>query len=133
MMSAYLVFNGHCAAAMRFYAEALDGRLAVLQRFGDSPAAGQAPDDMILHARLEVDGAVLLASDAPPGRASPFGGFSISIQARTVVQAEQRFAALADGGVIDMPLQQTFWAERFGMLTDRFGVAWMVNLDSGAS
>ena len=132
MLTPYLVFDGRCAEAMRCYADALDGTLTILQRYGDSPAAGQAADDRILHARLELDGSVLLASDAPAGLAAPFGGFSIAVQATTIADAERRFAALSDGGVIVMPLQATFWARRFGMLTDRFGVGWMVSLDTAA-
>ncbi|WP_159992776.1 VOC family protein [Roseomonas sp. 18066] len=129
-INAYLLFDGDCEAAFTLYAQVLGGRILAMMRHAGSPAEDQVPAewrDKILHACLEVEGLQLMASDAPPGRFQPQQGFSINIAVRSVAEAERVFAGLSDGGQVGMPLQRTFWAERFGMLTDRFGTPWMVN------
>jgi PhnB protein len=83
----------------------------------------------ILHARLTVNGEVLMGSDAPPDRYEEPKGFSVSLQIKDPADAERIFASLAENGAVRMPLQQTFWAARFGMLVDRFGTPWMINCD----
>lgn len=128
----YLVFDGDCADAMRFYEQTLGGKLEVLMRFADSPFAAQTPKDevdRILHARLALpSGGALMASDAT--RQHPYQGkhgFGLSLIYATVAEARQVFEKLAEGGEITMPLDKTFWAETFGMVTDRFGTPWMIN------
>jgi PhnB protein len=127
----YLAFDGNCADAMRFYAKVLDGKLDLLT-FGQSPMAEHTPKDAlnrIMHARLALDGnGSLYAGDSPPGM--PYQGIhgvSITLNYDAAGQAERVFNALADGGKVTMPLGPTFWAKRFGMVTDKFGCPWIVN------
>lgn len=127
----YLNFNGNCRIAFDFYFQVLGGKLD-MQTFGESPMAEQAdPDwqDKILHARLAIGDAVLMGSDAPDGRYQPPQGMMVSLQVDTALEADRIFAELAEGGEVPMPIQETFWAERFGMCVDRFGIPWMVNCD----
>jgi PhnB protein len=130
-LDAYLIFDGNCADAMRFYERTLGGKLEVLMTHAESPVAAQTPPgsaDRIMHARLALGDRILMGSDAPLGQ--PVGGmkgFSLSLICPTAAEAKRLFEALADGGKVTMPLQKTFWAEAFGMLVDRFGTPWMVN------
>jgi PhnB protein len=127
----YLTFDGTCAEAFRFYRDRLGGQLQ-LKTHGESPIAGEVPPDWhdrILHARLDWGAGVLMGSDTPPGQSRPASGFSVSLQYDEPGTAERVFAALGEGGSVTMPLQQTFWATRFGMLTDRYGIGWMVNCE----
>jgi len=126
----YLSFDGNCAEAFRFYEKVLGGKLETLMTFADSPMAGQVGPDWqnrVLHAYLAVDGGAIMGGDAPPGLYAKPAGFCANIQVDSVEEAERIFNALAEGGQITLPLQQSFWAARFGMLVDRFGVPWMVN------
>ena len=132
----YIYFNGRCEEAMSFYAGCLGGGAAILElhRFAGSPMAENAPagwDQKIMHASLGTAGApLLLASDGMPDMPSESPrGFSLAFGAQTVEEAERVFAALAEDGRIQMPIGETFFAARFGMLTDRYGIAWMVNCD----
>ena len=133
-LDAYLFFDGTCAEAMRFYAHVFGGTLEHLQTYAESPAAQDvAPDraQRIMHARLVIDGRALMASDAVSEE--PFEGirgFALSMNYESVEQAQRVFAALGDGGTVQMPLQKTFWADAFGMLVDRFGTPWMVNVNA---
>jgi len=126
----YLFFDGNCADAMRFYERTLGGKLQLMTH-GDSPMAAQTPPgsaNRIMHARLELDGRLLMASDSMVGQPyEGMKGFSLSLIYPTVAEAQRIFAALADGGQVTMPIAKTFWAEAFGMLVDRFGTPWMVN------
>ena len=129
----YLTFNGNCAEAFRFYAESLGGTIEMMMSHGESPIAAQVPKEWhsaIMHARLKVGDAVLMASDAPPEQGQTPEGFSVSLGVDTPAEAERIFEALAEGGTVRMPLQQTFWAARFGMVVDRFGIPWMVNCEA---
>jgi len=127
----YLTFDGNCADAFGFYHGCLGGTLA-MQTHGESPIAAEVPadwHDRLLHARLDFGSGVLMGSDTPPGQGAPATGFSVSLQYDDADAAEQVFAALGEGGSVTMPMQQTFWARRFGMLKDRFGIGWMVNCE----
>lgn len=132
----YVYFNGRCEEALDFYASCLGGgvRLLEMHRFAGSPMAATASagwDQKIMHASLGTEGQpLLLASDGMPDMPSEApGGFSLAFGTQTVEEAERVFAALAEGGRIEMPIGPSFFAARFGMLTDRYGIAWMVNCD----
>jgi PhnB protein len=130
----YLTFGGQCAEAFRFYAQTLGGTLEV-QTHGESPMAGQVPEswnDLVLHARLVVGDEILMGSDRPPDDTAAMQGFSVSVSVDDPTEADRIFAALAEGGNVTMPIAESFWAARFGMLVDRFGTPWMVNCDKPA-
>ena len=129
---AYLSFDGNCADAMRFYEQALGGKLEVLMSGAESPIADQMPKEFanrILHARLVLPGGgVLYAGDAPAH--VPYEGIkgvAIAVDYASVDKAETVFAVLAAGGQVTMPMQSAFWAKRWGMLVDKFGTPWIVN------
>jgi PhnB protein len=129
---AHLTFDGDCAEAMRFYERLLGGKLEMLMTYGQSPYAGQTPEaerDRVLHARLALPaGGLIMGCDTTSQHPyEGMRGFSLSLIYRTVAEARPVFEALADGGKVGMPFAETFWAEAFGMVTDRFGTPWMVN------
>jgi PhnB protein len=132
-LNAYLHFNGNCKAAFEFYATCLGGNIPMMMTFGDAPAdvIGQIPPEahhQIMHATLEIGDQVLMGSDCPPH--IPFEGIkgcTISISIDEPAEAERIFNLMVDGGQITMPLAETFWSKKFGMLVDRYGVSWMVN------
>ena len=129
-LSSYLLFNGECEAAFKFYEQTLGGKMEGMMKYAGSPAEQQVPAegrDKILHARMTVGDSALMASDAPPGRYEKPRGFSVSIQLKDKADGERIFNALAEGGSVQMPFQKTFWSPGFGMCTDRFGIPWMVN------
>lgn len=129
-LNPYLLFSGQCEAAFKFYERCLGGKIEAMITHAGTPAEKQVPPewrDKILHARLAVGDEVLMASDAPPGRQEAPKGFSVSLEVNSAAEAERVFQALAENGTVRMPIQKTFWAERFGMLVDRFGIPWMIN------
>lgn len=131
-LNAYLLFNGQCEAAFKFYAECLRGKIGAMMPHRGTPAEQHVPSDWqdkIMHARLDVGDAVLMGSDSPPEHYQAPQGFSVSIQIKDVAEAERIFRALADQGTVKMPMEKTFWAQRFGMLVDKFGIPWMVNCE----
>jgi PhnB protein len=132
-ISPYLIFNGDCRAAFTFYQQCLQAQLEAMMTFGETPAAEHVPkehQDLIIHTCLKVGDQMLMASDTTPDRPTPgMSGCSISLNVDSIAEAERVFNALAEGGKVEMPLQATFWAARFGMLVDRFGVAWMINCE----
>lgn len=135
-VNTYLTFNGNCAEAFEFYAESLRGTIAMMLTHAEAPNASQVPaewQNKVMHTRLEIGDQVLMGSDAPPAMFEPPQGFSVSLAVDSAAEAERIYQALADGGTVRMPLQQTFWAERFAMLVDRFGVPWMINYEGAAS
>ncbi len=132
---AYLFFDGNCEEAFRYYNKVLGGEITAMLPHEGTPAEEQVPPEWkkkIMHACLEVDGDMLMASDVPPQNREARGGHSVSIQIDDPEEAERVFAALADGGVTTMPMGETFWAQRFGMCKDRFGTPWMVNCPPNA-
>jgi PhnB protein len=129
-VNAYLSFNGNCEAAFKFYAESLGGKIDALVPHEGTPAEAHVPAEWskkILHASMTVGGTVLMGSDAPDDRYQKPQGFSVSLQTKTPEEAERAFQALSIGGSVRMPIQETFFATRFGMLVDQFGVPWMIN------
>lgn len=133
-LNAYLAFQGNCREAVNFYAKALGGEIWMMT-FGEAPMpCPEGAQDQVMHASVMVKGVpVVMASDAPPGMEVRAGdNISLAVKCESAGEAERLFGALSEGGVVTMPLQETFWAERFGMLKDRFGVQWMLNLDKPA-
>ena len=134
-LNPYLSFNGQCAEAFEFYQQCLGGNIQTMMTHGDSPMADQVPSewrDRILHATLIVAETALMGADVPPDSYKEPRGFSITIQINDAADAERIFRALSEGGTVTMPLQETFWAARFGMVVDRFGIPWMVNCGQAA-
>ena len=126
----YLTFDGRCESAFKFYEQCFGGKIEAMIPHTGTPAEGHVPAewrDKIMHARLSVNGSLLMGSDAPPERYTEPKGFSVNITLGEPREAERIFHELSQGGRVSMPLQQTFWATRFGMLVDRFGISWMVN------
>jgi PhnB protein len=132
----YLMFDGRCEEAINFYKKALGAEVAMMMRFKESPE--KPPPDMvppgsdnkIMHACMRINGAELMASDGCARGQPKFEGFSLSVNAKDEAEADRMFAALADGGQVRMPLGKTFFAKRFGMVADRFGVGWMVLVET---
>ena len=132
----YLMFKGNCEEAFNYYAKVTGGTVEMMMRHKGSPAEAHTPPewlDKIMHARLKIGDTVIMASDAPPGRQSKeTGGFRVSLGVDTPAEAERIFNALADGGATGMAMAETFFAVRFGMVTDRFGTPWMVICEKNA-
>ena len=128
----YLIFNGNCRRAMEFYKQCLGGVL-YMQTYAEAPGVVDLPKeakDWLIHARLTIKSIVVMASDTRPGMpVSEGNNFFISINCESVEEAEKFFNALSQNGKVEMPLQETFFALRFGMLKDQFGVKWMLNLE----
>ncbi|HEX9463149.1 MAG TPA: VOC family protein [Alphaproteobacteria bacterium] len=131
-LNPYLAFNGDCEAAFKFYEQVFRGKTLMTMRYGESPMATQTPPDWrnkIMHTRMSIGDVALMGSDAPPDRYQKPQGVMVSVGIDAPPEAERVFQALSEGGVVTMPIQETFWAQRFGMLTDRFGIPWMVNCE----
>ena len=129
MLDSYIHFDGQCAEAMRFYQRTLGGQLQALMTYGDAPDQDACPagqKDRIMHACLVLDGRMLMASDVPPGMYQPKAGFAISLNYPTADEARRIFDQLSEGGQVRMPFGKTFWADGFGVFSDRFGTPWMV-------
>jgi PhnB protein len=128
----YLFFDGRCEEAVEFYKRALGAEVEMLMRFKDSPEPpppGMVPpgrEDKVMHACLRIGEAKVMASDGRCQGQPNFQGFSLSLTASDEAEADRLFAALGEGGEVQMPLAKTFFAPRFGMVADRFGVSWMV-------
>ena len=128
----YLSFNGNCAEAFRFYEKVLGGKISALMTWADTPMAKEVPAEtrsQIVHARMQVDDTVLMGGDAPPGRYEAPKGITVTITIEQPAEADRIFASLSEGGTVTMPIQETFWAQRFGMFTDRYGTPWMINCE----
>lgn len=134
-INAYLIFNGNCRQAMTFYKKCLGGVL-YLSTYAEMPGACDAPGfpkkakDWIIHARITIKSLVLMASDTRPDMEVTQGdNFFVSIQSDSIKEAQKLFKALSVKGTVEMPLQETPWAVRFGMFTDQFGIKWMINFE----
>jgi PhnB protein len=132
-LNPYLTFDGNCEAAFNYYADVLRGQIVAKFTFAETPAAEHVPAevrDRIMHARLVIGDQVLMGSDgAPQCPYEAVKGMSVSLNVDSVTEAERIWKALSKNGTEMMPLQQTFWAERYGMCVDQFGVPWMVNCE----
>ncbi len=134
LIQPYLFFGGHCEEAIQFYHTALGANVEMIMRFKESPEPpppGMMPPnwgEKVMHASLNIGGARLMASDGCFATKS-FSGFSLSLSLPDEPAAQRAFTALTEGGTVEMPLGKTFWSPCFGMVTDRFGIAWMVTVD----
>lgn len=132
-LNPYIFFDGNCADAMSFYQKAIGARLEMMMRYSESPEATKNPlppgaSDPVIHARLVKDQFVLMASDNRPGQPYPGAkGFSLALTFDTVDEARRCFDALSESGQVVMPMSETFWAQAFGVVHDRYGMPWMVN------
>ncbi|MGC4395304.1 VOC family protein [Hydrogenophaga sp. T2] len=130
-LSPYLSYDGNCADAMRFYAELFGAKLEALITFGQMPQEMPCPpggEHRVMHAHLVHPGFSLMAGDTPPGMAyQGIQGAMMAISFDEPAEAQRVFAALSQGGTVTMPLAETFWAQTFGMVTDRFGTPWGIN------
>jgi len=128
----YLFFEGRCEEAIEFYRRALGAEVTALKRFKDSPEPpppGMVPpgaENKVMHANFRIGDTTVMASDGRCTGKPSFQGFSLSIDAASDAEADRLFAALGDGGQVQMPMSKTFFSSRFGMVADRFGVSWMV-------
>lgn len=130
----YLYFNGRCDEALAFYKKTLGAEVTRLSRYQDNPEPwppGMGPagaEDKVMHAEFRIGSHILMASDGACTGVTDFKGFALSISVPDEAAARRTFDALADGGQVQVPLAKTFWSPLFGMLADRFGLAWMVNV-----
>jgi PhnB protein len=124
----YLYFQGRCEEALDFYAAAINAKGSVIARYRDVPGSQVPPgtDAKVAHAVLRIGDSTVLASDGPAGGQAAFNGFSLSLTASDDAEAERLFSALADGGNVQFPMTTTPFASRMGMVSDRFGVPWMI-------
>jgi len=133
LVQPYLFFDGRCEEALEFYRKVVDAQVDLMMRFKDSPEPlppGLVPpgyENKVMHSAFRIGQTTFLASDEPQNGAK-FGAFSLSLTVKTTAEADRTFAALSDGGSVLMPLTKTFWSPWFGMLSDRFGLRWMVSV-----
>ena len=133
----HLTFDGRCKEAFEFYENCLGGKVVAMVGYADMPNSQDLPAGMrgrVMHARLVLGDQVLMGCDAHPdmGQYDGIKACDVAVQVETPDEAERLFAALAEGGAVTMPVGETFWAVRFGMLVDKFGVPWMVNREKAA-
>ncbi len=126
----YIAFKGNAQEAIDFYKRALDAELIFSQTWGETPHSQPGMEDKIMHATIKVGGSTIMMCDMPPSEVASGGNISLAIGLNDVDKAKELFNNLSDGGNVTMPLDKTFWAEAFGMVTDKFGINWMVNCDS---
>ena len=125
----YLFLDGRCEEALDFYKKAIGAKVENLMRWKDNPdpSMNNGPNkDKVMHAHVTIGDATVLASDGRCEGKPEFKGFALTISTKTAAEADKTFAALSDGGQVQMPMTKTFFSERFGMLADKFGVGWMV-------
>jgi PhnB protein len=130
----YLFFEGRCEEAVEFYRRALGAEVTMLMRYKDSPEppppdmVAPGSEDKVMHTSFRIGDTTVMASDGRCGGRPSFQGVSLSLTVPNETEADRRFTALADGGQVQMPLTKTFWSPCFGMVTDRFGVSWMIGV-----
>lgn len=129
-LNPYLMFNGNCQEAFKFYEQCLGGKIDAMMTYGESPMADQTPSESvnrIMHMQLTVQDMVLMGSDCPSEMFEAPKGFHVCLQFDDPAESESILHALAKNGTVQMPIQETFWSTRFAMLVDRFGIPWMIN------
>ena len=134
-VSPYLSFKGDCEDAFKFYERTLGAKIEGLFRYGGSPMSEMVGADWaekVMHGSIRIDDQVIMGADMAGENYQAPQGVSLSLHMKSAEESEALFAALSEGGQVTLPIQQTFWAERFGMLVDRFGVPWMINCEGAA-
>jgi PhnB protein len=133
LVQPYLMFDGRCEEALEFYRRAIGAEVTALLRWKDSPDPRMAmpgAEEKVMHSLLRIGDSTIMASDGQCQGKPDFQGFSLSITAIHVAEADRLFAALGEGGQVQMPLSETFFSPRFGMVADRFGVSWMIYVEA---
>ncbi len=128
-VNAYLSFDGRCEEAFKLYERVTGGKIVAMVSHGETPVASHFPpawQKKIIHARLQIGQEYLMGADAPPDRQKPAQGFSVTLSVDTPEEAERIYKGLSEGGTVHMPLDKTFFAQKFGMFADKFGIPWMV-------
>lgn len=134
-INTHLGFQGQCREAFTFYEKVLGGKITFVMTYGDSPIANEVPPEvrpLVMHSTLEVGENVLMGADGFGDHIQTPQGFSVSIQLNDAAEGGRIFNALAEGGTVTMPYEKTFWSDGFGMVTDRFGIPWMINSASAS-
>jgi PhnB protein len=129
----HLGFSGNCEEAFNFYEKTFGGKIEFKMTYGESPMAAQTDPELrnkIMHMSMRIGDRILMGADAPPQHQSKPQGFCVCVATKDAAEAEKVFNALGEGGQVTMPLAETFWSPRFGMLIDRFGIPWMVNTNT---
>src|SRR5262245_58376194 len=135
-LNPYLAFDGRCREAFEFYEKTFGGRISFIQTIGESPMAASMPPaahGRVMHVTLDVGGQSLQGADAPPGQFTEPAGFCVALHFDDATEAERVFNSLAQGGRVQMPFQETFWAKGFGMLIDQFDTPWIINAGQGTA
>ena len=131
-VQAYVTFGGRCEEALEFYKKSVGAEVTALMRWKESPDAAMKPppgyEEKVMHANFRIGETQLMADDGLGDKAAEFKGMTLAIEAADDAEAKRVFTALGEGGNVSMPLMKTFWTSSFGMLTDKFGVPWMVNV-----
>ena len=133
LVQPYLFFDGRCEEALEFYRRAIGAEITALLRWKDSPDPAmemQGAEDKVMHAQLRIGDTTIMASDGRCQGKPDFRGFSLSLTAADFAEADRLFAALGEGGQVQMALSETFFSPRFGMVADRFGVSWMIYVEA---
>jgi PhnB protein len=127
----YIAYKGNCREAIEFYKSALNGQVLFTQTVGESPMSNMGPAENIMHCSMKVgDSTIMMCDDPRPDAEAAGGNISLAIGLNDPEKAKQLFGNLSNGGTVIMPLEKTYWAEAFGMVTDKFGIKWMVNCDA---
>jgi PhnB protein len=132
-VSAYLNFQGECEAAFKFYEQVLGARVGQIFRYAGTPLEATVPadwSDKVMHGSVTIGQQLLMGADVGPDRYEAPKGFSLSLSVESAADADRVFEELGKGGRVLLPLEKTFWAERFGMVVDRFAIPWMVSCES---
>lgn len=130
-MSVHLNFSGNCRDAFAFYQKVFKAETPFSMTYGQAPEGALVPagwNDKVMHTAIPLGSGALMGCDAPPDRTKPIGGFQVCLEDKDQAEVERMFEALSEGGSATMPLQKTFWSPMFGMLTDKFGVNWMLSV-----
>ncbi len=128
----HLPFQGNCEEAFKLYEQTLGGKITFMGHYKEMPDQSMTPpgwEDKIMHASIQIGGVTLMGADAPPNHFQKAAGMDVSVNVKDPAEAERVFATLSEGGQVRMPLEETFWAKKFGMCTDRFGIPWMINCE----
>ena len=131
-LNPYLVFNGTCEEALKFYEQVLDAKIEAVMKHAGTPAEEHVPADWrdkVMHARFTIGDRIVMASDSMPGHYAQPQGISLSVSLKDATKGEEIFNKLAENGAVNMPFGPTFWAKGFGMCVDRYGIPWMVNCE----